>query len=426
LLENTVFCSLDDLNFKLPGCAEVLHPVQMDEELAENYDHIEREIKSSLRSMIAAGSKAAISILLNTLSGWPDHPYGFNSVGYFNSVGQWVHVTEPPELDQGTLRNKERKLLELVKDSVARGRQVWIYVEMTVKRDIQVRLESLLKAEGLDVRVLRSNTVKASEREEWIRQNATANVVISNPALVKTGLDLFDRSGVYNFSTLIFYQTGYQLDTLRQAAARSNRIGQWLECEVHYLFYADTMQESCVSLMAQKTNAAQAIEGKLTTSGLAASIEIEASAAMALAKMLIAKNDTQRVARPSVPVASCLPGVTVPTAQILSKSEPIPLPIQSPSRPMSHSSQVQPQYVVTEARMKQWVHQANAIRQAFTTVAQGSKARQMLKQLAKCLELLAQEERLKVESAMDWGNLCQLAQTTQVPLRAVRLEPAGA
>ncbi|MFM7931214.1 MAG: hypothetical protein ACKO9Q_26185, partial [Pirellula sp.] len=137
LLENTVFCALDDLGYKLPGLAELLHPVEMDQELAENYDSIEREIRSSLRSMIASGSKAAISILLNTLNGWPDHPYGFSSVCYHNADGQWVHVTEPPDLSEDAVRNKEQKLIEIILDSVSRGRQVWVYVEMTIKHDVQ-------------------------------------------------------------------------------------------------------------------------------------------------------------------------------------------------------------------------------------------------------------------------------------------------
>ena len=46
-------------------------------------------------------------------------------------------------------------------------------------------------------------------------------VVIGNPMLVQTGLDLLD------FPTIIFYQTGYSVFTLRQASRRSWRILNW-------------------------------------------------------------------------------------------------------------------------------------------------------------------------------------------------------
>lgn len=453
LLENTVFCALDDLGYKLPGLKEVLHSVEMDQELAENYDSIEQEIKSSLRSMIASGSKAAISILLNTLNGWPDHPYGFSSVGYHNADGQWFHVTDPPDLSEDILRNKEQKLIEIIRDSVSRGRQVWVYVEMTIKHDVQIRLEKLLRAEGLDVRILRSTSVRPAQREEWIRANAKANVVISNPALVKTGLDLFDRSGSYNFSTLVFYQTGYQLDTLRQAAARSNRIGQWLDCEVHYLFYADTMQESCVSLMAKKASAAQAIDGKLTTSGLAASSDEDSSAAMALAKMLISKEPSQSV----VSLSALAPAATVRipaldavddaprvlTVPMPAPTQPSPTPVVEmdatrnleeiapkpilpkqtvpQDRPVLVPSVSSAKYVITEARMKQWTNQSTAIRQAF--VASPSKARQMLRQLTVCLRNLDPTEQDRVQQAIGWEDLLSQIQPSS---RGGQLAAAGA
>jgi hypothetical protein len=43
-------------------------------------------------------------------------------------------------------------------------------------------------------------------------------VVLSHPKLVETGLDLFDKGGSYNFPTVIFHQTGYNLFTMQQAS----------------------------------------------------------------------------------------------------------------------------------------------------------------------------------------------------------------
>jgi hypothetical protein len=88
-------------------------------------------------------------------------------------------------------------------------------------------------------------------------------VVIGNPMLVQTGLDLLD------FPTIIFYQTGYSVFTLRQASRRSWRIGQDKPVRIHYLHYAGTMQERALELVGRKLSASLAIEGKLTDDGLA-------------------------------------------------------------------------------------------------------------------------------------------------------------
>lgn len=82
---------------------------------------------------------------------------------------------------------------------------------------------------------------------------AGAEVVIGNPRLVQTGLDLYD------FPTLAFYQTGYSIYSLRQASRRSWRIGQEKDVHVHYLYYRPTLQEKAMRLMGSKLKASLAI-----------------------------------------------------------------------------------------------------------------------------------------------------------------------
>ena len=94
--------------------------------------------------------------------------------------------------------------------------------------------------------------------------------MISHPGLVETGLDLFDKRGTFNFSTLMFYQTGYGLFTLRQASRRAWRIGQYEQCRVKYFYYENSMQARAMTLMGRKLAAAEAIEGKFSAEGLAA------------------------------------------------------------------------------------------------------------------------------------------------------------
>jgi hypothetical protein len=66
-------------------------------------------------------------------------------------------------------------------------------------------------------------------------------VCISHPRLVETGLDLFDKAGRHNFSTLVFFETATNLFTMRQASRRSWRIGQHLPCRVYYMYYEGGM-----------------------------------------------------------------------------------------------------------------------------------------------------------------------------------------
>lgn len=139
-----------------------------------------------------------------------------------------------------------------------------MYCTFTNTKDVTGRLREILVSQGVSAKILRSS-VKPEHREEWLRKKVTEDVqvVIGNPMLVQTGLDLLD------FPTIIFYQTGYSVFTLRQASRRSWRIGQDKPVRIHYLHYADTMQERAIELVGRKLSASLAIEGKLTDDGLA-------------------------------------------------------------------------------------------------------------------------------------------------------------
>ena len=80
--------------------------------------------------------------------------------------------------------------------------------------------------------------------------------------MIETGLDLLD------FTTIIYYQMGYNLYTMRQASRRSWRLSQNKDVEVYFLYYKGTIQEQALSLMATKLQAAMAIEGKFSEEGL--------------------------------------------------------------------------------------------------------------------------------------------------------------
>jgi hypothetical protein len=330
LLGNAVFLSLSEVADNLPELTETVTPVEPGDELAHWYSAVEKPLAEAIKEMLrnsGGRDKRLLGTMLQTLLSYPDHPYGWEQVGYYErppsgGKGIFIPVCWPQNLDPSKLLPKEDELIRIIKDEVNRGRQCWVYVQYTDKRDVHERLYGILEKQGFRVGGLRASVTMA-KREDWIAKHAPSlDVVISHPKLVETGLDLFDKGGKHNFPTLIFYETGYNLFTLRQAARRSWRIGQCKPCKVHYLYYAGTLQERAMELMGKKLTAAHAIEGKFSSEGLAAMAGDDGgSVEMALARSLekrLDKGDAQRawakvasvIERQEEPVILPMPGVS--------------------------------------------------------------------------------------------------------------------
>jgi hypothetical protein len=108
-------------------------------------------------------------------------------------------------------------------------------------------------------------------------------VVICHPKLVETGLDLLD------FLTILFYESGYSLHTLRQARRQSWRIGQRRAVRVKFLCYEGTMQTACLRLMGKKLLVALTMEGKFAGEGLQ-NIDEDDDMLSAMARELVERN----------------------------------------------------------------------------------------------------------------------------------------
>ncbi len=282
LIDKAAFLALDQVSDGLPPLSETIIPVPMDAEQAEDYEQLEKWLRSTVKQMMAMGNKRLLGTMLENLLYWPDHPYGWPAIHTEHDE------FSPASIDEATIRPKEQALVDLCRSEMAAGRQVWVYVQRTVTRDVGGRLVRLLRDAGLRTDQLRSST-SPREREEWIyKKGRDLDVCVSHPDLVKTGLDLFAPDGNHNFPTLVFYQTGYNTFTLRQASRRSWRIGQKLPCKTVFLYYTGSFQESCMAHMGKKMSACEAIDGKFSAEGLAA-MAGEDDATMALAKSLVEK-----------------------------------------------------------------------------------------------------------------------------------------
>jgi len=288
LLSNSVFLRLEDISVNLPTFTEEVIQVNMDEELEDAYRELENTLASAMRSELQRGSKKLLSIYLINLLAYPDSPFDCKPITKKVHEGE-VFIAIPANLPKSKIYNKERQLIELVKEEKSQGRKTFVYCQYTGTRDMTGRLKDLLVNEGLKVEVLKS-TVAPEKREEWMAEKVKegVDVIIANPKLVETGLDLYD------FPTLIFFQTGYSIFTLRQASRRSWRIGQKRPVKIYYLFYQNTMQEKALQLMGSKLEASLAIEGKFTEEGLVAMTSGE-DMTTALAKALVDGLETEGI-----------------------------------------------------------------------------------------------------------------------------------
>lgn len=284
LLENSVFLRLRDVSDKLPPFSEEVVGVEMLPEQIEAYDDLAKELGDAARQALAQGSQALLGALVNSLLGYPDGCRRGEEV-YHPHRG---HLVASAPIIDVPLLPKEEKLLELVQQEVSQGRKCLICLEHTGKRDLIPELVERLDHIAISPLVLRSNNPPASKRESKIREMMATgfyDVMISNPNLIKTGLDLLE------FPTLIFFQTGYSIYTLRQASRRSWRIGQDKPVKVYYLAYLKTMQETALSLIASKLETALAVEGELSDKGLTALAESGSSMLIEMARSLV--DDTQ-------------------------------------------------------------------------------------------------------------------------------------
>ena len=154
-------------------------------------------------------------------------------------------------------------MLEIVRAELGAGRRCHVYAVYTRQRDVTHRLAAILAREGIRVAVLTSD-VPPEKREAWFEKKLQekVQVTMSHPKIIETGLDLLSHP------SLIFYESGYSLHTLRQASRRSWRIGQWQPVRVFYLHYEDTVQTACLLLMGKKLLVSLAMEGEFTGEGL--------------------------------------------------------------------------------------------------------------------------------------------------------------
>ena len=259
LLDSSAFLNLSDLGFQLPGYREYPHTIPMAKDQREAYDSLEEQLIEELKARIEQGDHSLLAAYLQSLLAYPNSCFRAEVVE--DSEGEFVAsapaLIDPSNGSKDRLFPKEEWLVNLTKVEQSRSRRVIVFCRQTGTRDITARLANILGQAGLRADVLKAS-VGTQVREEWLRRRVgkgMIDVLITNPKLVETGLDLID------FQTTVWYESEYSIYTMMQASRRTWRIGQTRDVDVHFAVYRDTMEHRAASLVGQKLAAAQLLYG---------------------------------------------------------------------------------------------------------------------------------------------------------------------
>ena len=122
----------------------------------------------------------------------------------------------------GTILPKDEEVLNIVERKIAAGEKVLIYTNWP-RLDSQMRLQTLLTARGWNTIIMPAK-VKPAKREQWVadRLSAGLQVLIANPTLVQTGLDLnaFIRTPEIRYNDVLIQEFPYKENT-------PESVGRW-------------------------------------------------------------------------------------------------------------------------------------------------------------------------------------------------------
>ena len=339
LMDRTLFLAMKDLEVEMPQLTESLELIEMDEDMATAYHQLRANFKRFVADQVAASKASAakggkdfknqiqqlISISLQVFLSWPDR---LQADAVSGKVGEnEVHLPIFDYVPAGGLTNKDSRLVELVNENKKQGRKVLVSVCFTGDRDCAKREEAMLRVNGIKAVTLRGS-VAPDKRMGWIR-DAIANgcdCVITNPELVKEGLDLLE------FPTIVVLQPMANLYTHRQFMARAYRPGQTQDVRHYFLGYADTTQEQIMALVGSKLDSALLAEGNMSESAM---LDISTSADSVLRELIqavIDDSDGLIKARPTKVPFAVTEQVETSEVVIMTDERGIPFPVRVVTR----------------------------------------------------------------------------------------------
>lgn len=268
ILQNAgVSVLLKHMGFQLVDYREDVVALELPGSLATDY----RRLEETAKQIVAWGGNDALGAYLQATLLYPYAPWQPKTIHSRRKKQGYAGPFTPPIWPAETILPHHAWLAEYAAQEVAQGRRVLVFCEHTntddITRDIAQKIAALAEerhAATLKVGVLKSTTVAPGERRAWFaaREADGTNVVICNPRLVRTGLNLI------GWPSIVVLEPIYSLFTLAQAKRRAFRPTQTQDCTVTYVYYKGTMSERAISIVARKSAAAAILNGDDLSAGL--------------------------------------------------------------------------------------------------------------------------------------------------------------
>lgn len=261
---------LEDMDIKMVELNTFKEEIEPDSDIMRGYNKIKDDILDFGKTYKVNIGGAFLHGLLSYLDNPNQPPITFknlekikdrlypNEYKELKKSGKGFTITVPPKIDlSNRLLNKEKALLKTLEREINQEkRKVLIYDRYSGTKGVSGRIEKVVSDAGFNVIQLKSK-VPTTKREEWIEKKHQEgyDVIITNPKIVQTGLDIIQ------FPTIYFYNYDFDVKVIRQAEKRPWRPNQTNECRIYYSYYTRTIQQKAIQLIAKKKSASLALEG---------------------------------------------------------------------------------------------------------------------------------------------------------------------
>jgi len=277
VLSGAVVLHLEDLAINLPPIQEVVEIIPTGDELGKRVRRLRGELVQRIKSDRFTPMQGKLfgqmseewSSADRISAGIGNCDDGVYRICYPASVGGGL-VAELESMPADVILPKEARLLEIIRDEIAQGRNVLVFA-WHAHCGLYERLAKLIaQVTGRPCPILDSNKITARKRDEWLRRTIVAKgepVLIVNPAAVETGLN-----SLVHFSTVVWFEPpGCDPKAERQAKGRIRRPRQTKEQRVFWLIYEGTSQELLRKLLLHKVAESMSVDGLDPTAALRAS-----------------------------------------------------------------------------------------------------------------------------------------------------------
>jgi hypothetical protein len=146
LLDRAVFMGLDELGPALPSLERVLIPCIMGRELKDAYERLDDELKDAVKRRVnGKGPPGLAAQRVQVLDAFLDKPWGWSPIPapIYNECGKRCGtepVAWPSDLGEDHADDKDRKLVDIVRDELCQSRKCAIYPQFTGVHDVRPKL----------------------------------------------------------------------------------------------------------------------------------------------------------------------------------------------------------------------------------------------------------------------------------------------